>query len=57
MTSRKIITNYWLKPIPPRQFDWCAFFDGDEPNDYGHMLQGFGETESDAIADLLSLSE
>jgi len=48
----KIITHYWMKPIPPRQFDWSAWRDGDEPNDDGQMNIGYGATEEEAIADL-----
>lgn len=53
----KVVTNYWRKPGPTDQFDWCAWFDNDEPNDNGHMLQGYGRTESAAIEDLLQLCE
>ncbi len=42
-----------MKPIPIRQFDWCAYFDGDEPTDDGQMRQGFGKTEPEAILELL----
>ena len=31
MSAPKIITNYWAKTIPDRQFDWSAWRDGDEP--------------------------
>lgn len=48
----KIVTSYWAKPIPMRQFDWEASLDGDEPNDDGQMRCGFGRTEAEAIADL-----
>lgn len=51
---RKIITSFWMKPIPPRQFDWEAYFDGDEPDDDGHMKAGYGITEQDAVCDLLA---
>ncbi len=51
--TRKIVTDFWMKPIPVRQFDWCAYFDGDEPNDEGQMRQGFGRTEAEAILELL----
>jgi hypothetical protein len=44
----KIITDYWPKPIPMRQFDWQAMRDGDEPP----CPVGFGRTEAEAIADL-----
>ena len=49
----KVRTNYWMKPIPPRQFDWEAWRGGDEPNDDGQMLVGHGSTEAVAITDLL----
>ncbi len=52
MSERKIITYFWTKPIPTRRFDWAAWFDGDEPDDYGQMLTGYGTTEAEAIADL-----
>ena len=48
----KIITEYWAKPIPDRNFDWCAYRDGDEPNDNGQMPHGFGATRRDAVKDL-----
>ncbi len=50
----KIATSYWAKPIPLRQFDWCAWYDDDEPNDSGGMRQGEGRTQQEAIADLLT---
>lgn len=46
---RKIITDHVYPPIPVRQFDWSATFDGYEPGEpHGH-----GATERDAINDLL----
>jgi|GEM_PF-2920397 len=50
----KIATSYRAKPIPLRQFDWTAWYDGDEPNDAGGMRTGSGRTQEDAIANLLS---
>lgn len=44
----KIVTSYVYPPIPWRQFDWCAFIDGEE--EAGPY--GWGPTEEDAIADL-----
>ncbi len=44
-----IVTNFWAKPIPPRQFDWSATFDGYEGGD----PIGYGRTEQDAINDLI----
>ena len=53
MSNRdKIITNYIFPPIPLRQFDWIAYYDGEEE---GHV--GFGRTEAEAIADLQELGE
>lgn len=49
----RIITNYWAKPIPLRQFDWSATYDNDEPNDAGSMRTGYGRTEQDAVLDLI----
>lgn len=46
---RKINTHHEFPPIPIRQFDWCATFDGYEP---GEPI-GWGATEAEAIADLL----
>lgn len=53
MTSRKIITTAVFPPIGTRDCDWQAHFDGDEPDDNGHMLVGRGATEQDAIHDLM----
>lgn len=51
----KIVTDYWLKPIPTRAFDWQAYdaatYDG-EGGPIGH-----GATEQEAIADLLEQIE
>lgn len=48
--ARKVKTDFWAKPIPLRQFDWCAYFDGEEEDgDYG-----YGRTEQDAVMDLLT---
>ncbi len=44
----KIVTDYWAKPIPQRQFDWVAHYDDEEgPHAYG-------ATEQEAIDNLLS---
>jgi len=45
----KIVTNCIFPPIPPRNFDWCAYREGrEEGGPYG-----YGKTEAEAIADLL----
>ena len=55
MSAPKIITSYWAKPIPDRQFDWSAHYDGDEPNDAGQMMVGYGTTKEEALVDLARL--
>lgn len=50
----KIVTDYWAKPIPLRQFDWSAIdddtYDGAEDS---NCPVGYGATEQQAIDDLL----
>lgn len=46
---RFIATSYWRKPIPNRDSDWCAYYEGDE--EAGQY--GFGATEDEAIADFV----
>lgn len=53
--TRKIITSFVYPPIPARDMDWQAHFDGDEPNDDRQMLVSRGATEQEAIEDLLEL--
>lgn len=50
----KVIISFIYPPIPWRHMDWCAYFDGDEPDDDGHMLCGYGETKAEALEDLLT---
>jgi hypothetical protein len=40
-------------PIPLRQFDWCAYVDGQEESG----RYGWGFTRPEAIADLMQLLE
>lgn len=49
---KKIVTQHVYPPIPIRQFDWVAWWDGDEPDDDGQMRHGSGATEQEAIDDL-----
>lgn len=49
----KIVTSFWAKPIPPREFDWSATIDGYEPGD----PIGYGATEQEAIEDLQQIME
>jgi hypothetical protein len=44
----KIVTDFWAKPIPLRQFDWQAVTDNYEGGD----AIGYGATEQEAILDL-----
>jgi hypothetical protein len=53
----KVNIHFVYPPIPLRQFDWCATFDDDEPNDDGQMLAGYGKTEAEALEDLLTTWE
>jgi len=50
----KIKTDYWIKPIPLRSFDWTAV-DDDTYDGTGPV--GCGRTRDDAIDDLLSQIE
>jgi len=50
----KIKTEYWPKPDPNRNFDWCAWDD----NTYeGGCPLGYGPTREAAINDLLEQLE
>jgi hypothetical protein len=50
-----IATEFWAKPIPPRQFDWAATYDNydgaEDSSTRGEI--GYGVTEEDAVNDLL----
>jgi hypothetical protein len=48
-----IITRHIYPPIPLRQFDWCAYHDGEEET--GHY--GYGATEAEALEDLKRLDQ
>jgi hypothetical protein len=48
VTPRKIITTCIYPPIPVRNLDWVAYYDGDEESG----RYGYGETEQEAIKDL-----
>ena len=49
MTARKIITEYIHPPIPARQFDWMAWYDGDDEEG----LRQYGATEAEARQNLI----
>lgn len=50
----RILTNNIYPPIPIRSCDWQAVYAGDEPNDGRAMASGWGETETEAIIDLIT---
>ena len=47
--SPKVVTQNIYPPIPIRQFDWQAHYDGEEDE---QMDVGYGRTEQEAIKDL-----
>ena len=50
----KIIVSFVFPPIPNRNFDWCAYHDGDEEN---ASRYGWGKTEAEAIVELKLIDE
>lgn len=46
-----VVTSYWAKPIPLRQFDWEAIDDNTFDGPGSHV--GYGATAQEAVADLL----
>lgn len=57
MRQGEIRVDYVYPPIPIREYDWLATWEGDEPNDNGQMLHGYGRTPLDAIRELLDDTE
>lgn len=55
--DREIVITYVYPPIPWRNFDYQATWDGDEPDDDGWMLHGHGRTPLEAIVNLLDGTE
>jgi hypothetical protein len=53
MTAKKMIVTQILPPIPIRDFDWCAYWDGEEEG--GHY--GYGKTKEEAVEDLKQLDQ
>lgn len=51
--ERRIVTTWIYPPIPLRNFDWQATFQGYEPGD----LVGHGETKAEAVKDLRDQAE
>ena len=50
---KNVVVSHIYPPIPVRNFDYCATYDGDEPDDDGNIDQGFGATRHEAIVDLI----
>lgn len=58
--GRKIITDYWMKPIPSRCHDWTAVtedYDGAPDAGWPSSCIGSGATEAEAIADLIEQTQ
>jgi hypothetical protein len=55
--GRKIVTDYWMKPIPSRAHDWSAVTEDYCGCGECHCPQGSGTTETEAVADLLEQIE
>lgn len=51
-----IKTELWYKPIPTNKYDWSAYDDDTYGGDPGEPV-GYGATEQEAIADLLTQIE
>lgn len=49
MAQPKIVTSFQYPPIPIRDHDWCAHYDGEE--EAGHY--GWGRTAQEAIDDFI----
>lgn len=47
--AKKIVTSFVYPPIPRRDHDWCAHYEGEEEKG-GY---GWGRTEQEAIDDLI----
>lgn len=52
LSGKDIITVHTYPPIPIRDYDWCAYHDGD---DEIASRYGWGKTEQEALADLRRL--
>lgn len=47
--GKTIVVSYDCKPIPDRNFDYCAYIDGDEERQH----YGYGKTEIEAVLNLI----
>ncbi|NBW16637.1 MAG: hypothetical protein EBR82_52540 [Caulobacteraceae bacterium] len=50
----KIIVNQNSVLLPTNRFDYSAHIDGDEPDDDGRMLVGWGKTQREAVEELFN---
>ena len=56
-SSEKINTWFVYPPIPVRHMDWIAIFDSYDGAEASNCPVGTGETEAEAIEDLLEQCE
>jgi len=52
LSGKDIITVHCFPPIPVRDYDWCAYHDGDEETAGRY---GWGKTEQEALDDMRRL--
>jgi hypothetical protein len=57
IAGQTVITDFWVKPIPDRRFDWSAVLDNYDGAEDSYCPVGYGRTEAEAIEDLRSLVE
>lgn len=50
---KNVITSNICPPIPTREYDWEAYFEGEEEL----QIIGYGETEEEAIQELFIIAE
>jgi len=54
----KIVTEYWAKPGPSREYDWSALdsdtYDGADDSSTRNQI-GYGATEAEAVEDLMAV--
>lgn len=51
----KIIVNQNSVLLPTNRFDFSAHLDGDEPDDDGRMMVGWGKTQREAVEELFDM--
>jgi hypothetical protein len=45
-------TNYWQQPDGHEHHAWTAWYEDDEPDDFGVIAFGYGPTKQHAICNL-----